>query len=107
MCIRDSIEVVQLTGKDPYRADDESRIVKVTLEAAEQVYGMKPSVFRSAAGTTAMGTFCGPTGIPAVSFGAGNAESNAHAPNENVYVEDFIQCIKMTATVMYLFGQGA
>ena len=53
-----------------------------------------------------MGTFCGPTGIPAVSFGIDHAESNIHAPNENIYLEDFIDGIKMTAAVMHDFGKA-
>lgn len=98
------IEVVMLSGKNPYRTDASSAIVKASLESAEEIYGMKPSIYRNAAGTTAMGTFCGPTGIPAVSFGIDHAESNIHAPNENIYLEDYINGIKMTALVINKFS---
>jgi acetylornithine deacetylase/succinyl-diaminopimelate desuccinylase-like protein len=98
------VEVVKISGKNPYRADTSSRIVKAALKNAEEIYGMKPSVYRNSPGTTAMGTFCGPTGIPAVSFGIDHAESQIHAPNENIYLEDFINGIKMTAAVMHDFG---
>jgi acetylornithine deacetylase/succinyl-diaminopimelate desuccinylase-like protein len=93
-----------LSGKNPYRTDASSAIVKASLESAEEIYGMKPSIYRNAAGTTAMGTFCGPTGIPAVSFGIDHAESNIHAPNENIYLEDYINGIKMTALVINKFS---
>jgi len=98
------IEVVMLSGKNPYRTDSSSPIVKASLESAKEIYGMRPSVYRNSPGTTAMGTFCEPTGIPAVSFGIDHAESNIHAPNENIYLEDYINGIKMTASVMHRFS---
>lgn len=98
------VEVVMLSGKNPYRTDSSSPLVKASLESAEGIYGMKPSVYRNSPGTTAMGTFCGPTGIPAVSFGIDHAESNIHAPNENIYLEDYINGIKMTASVIHKFS---
>lgn len=99
------IEVVKLSAKNPYRTDANSLIVKASLESAEEVYGMKPSVYRNAPGTTAMGTLCGPTKIPAVSFGVTHEETRAHAPNENIYLEDYINGIKMTASVINKFGK--
>ncbi len=98
------VEVVMLSGKNPYRTDSNSPIVKASLESAEEIYGMRPSVYRNSPGTTAMGTFCGPTGIPAVSFGIDHAESNIHAPNENIYLDDYIDGIKMTASVIHKFS---
>ena len=98
------IEVVQLSGKNPYRADTNSRIVRAALRNAEKVYGMKPSVYRNSPGTTAMGSFCGPEGIDAVSFGIDHMESHIHAPNENIYLDDYINGIKMTAAVMMDFS---
>lgn len=99
------IEVVSLSGKNPYRTDTESAIVKASLESAKEIYGMEPSVYRNSPGTTAMGTFCGPAGIPAVSFGIDHAEGNIHAPNENIYVKDYIDGIKMTAAVIDKFSK--
>lgn len=98
------VEVVKLSGKNPYRADTASRIVRAALRNAERIYGMKPSVYRNGAGTTAMGSFCGPEGIDAVSFGIDHMESHIHAPNENIYLEDYISGIKMTAAVMEDFA---
>ena len=98
------IEVIMLSGKNSYRTDANSAIVKASLESAEEIYEMKPSVYRNDPGTTSMGTFCGPTGIPAVSFGIDHEESNIHAPNENIYLEDYINGIKMTALVINKFS---
>lgn len=100
----EDIEVIELSHKNPYRADVNSRIVQVALKNAELVYGMKPTVYPNSPGTTAMGTLCGPDNIPAVSFGIDHMESKIHAPNENIYIEDFINGIKMTAAVMHDFG---
>ena len=39
-------------------------------------------------------------------FGAGNVASNIHAPNENIIIDDYIQAIKMAATVMEEFANA-
>ena len=38
--------------------------------------------------------------MPVVSLGCGHANTNAHAPNENIYVADFIDGMKMIITVI-------
>ncbi len=82
------IEVIEYSGKNPYHADTKSRIVRAALRNAEDIYGMKPSLYRNGAGTTAMGSFCGPEGIDAVSFGIAHMESQIHAPNESIHWEE-------------------
>lgn len=96
----DDIEVIHFEGKDPYHTDADAAIVRASIDCAEEIYGMPPSIYRNGAGTTAMGSFCGPENIPAVCFGIDHVESHIHAPNENIYLDDFINGIKMTALVM-------
>jgi acetylornithine deacetylase/succinyl-diaminopimelate desuccinylase-like protein len=55
-------------------------------------------------GTGPMYDLCQKLGIPAVSTGVGNAESNNHAPNENVVIADFLQGIKHIALIMESFA---
>ena len=76
------------------------------IRCAEPVYGVRPEVFISSAGTTAMYQFCHDAGLDAVMFGAGNEASNIHAPNENIIIEDYINAIKMAATVMVEFAKA-
>ncbi len=48
---------------------------------------------------------CERWGIPAVGSGVGNAESRTHAPNENIFVEDYVQGIKHMAAIFAEFAQ--
>ena len=56
------------------------------------------------AGTGPMYELCQKFGVPSVSTGVGNAESNNHAPNENIILEDYIQGIKHIAAIMDRFA---
>ena len=99
------VEVVRISGEKPFRANAESPFIQTVVECAEPVYGMKPEVLVSSSGTTAMYQFCHAAGLDAVMFGAGNEGSNIHAPNENIILEDYINAIKMAATVMKRFAE--
>lgn len=98
------IEVVPLSADMPFRADPECLFAKTVVKCVEPVYGMGPEVFVSSSGTTAMYEFCHDADLDAVMFGAGNEASNIHAPNENIILEDYINAIKMAATVMAEFA---
>ncbi|WP_367924898.1 M20/M25/M40 family metallo-hydrolase [uncultured Ruthenibacterium sp.] len=98
------IEVVPISGEPPFRADPECLFAKTVIKCVKPVYGMDPEVFVSSSGTTAMYQFCHEANLDAVMFGAGNEGSNIHAPNENIILEDYINAIKMAATVMEEFA---
>ncbi len=100
------IEVVKISGEPPFRADPNCLFAQTVIRCAKPVYGVDPEVFISSAGTTAMYQFCHDAGLDAVMFGAGNEASNIHAPNENIILEDYINAIKMAATVMVEFAKA-
>jgi acetylornithine deacetylase/succinyl-diaminopimelate desuccinylase-like protein len=43
--------------------------------------------------------------VPTVGMGVGNANSNNHAPNENIVIADYVEGIKHAAWVMHRFAQ--
>ena len=96
----DDIEIEVLGPEFPARTPMDDPLVGVVVETARQVYGVEPVVYPLTAGTGPMYDLCQKFGIPAVSTGVGNAESNNHAPNENVVIEDYIQGIKHIATII-------
>lgn len=100
------IEVVRLSGEPPFRANPECLFAQTVVKCVKPVYGMDPEVLVSSSGTTAMYQFCHSAGLDAVMFGAGNVASNIHAPNENIIIDDYIQAIKMAATVMEEFANA-
>jgi acetylornithine deacetylase/succinyl-diaminopimelate desuccinylase-like protein len=44
--------------------------------------------------------FCTALGAPAVLIGISNEDSRQHAPNENMFIDDYTAGIKMVAAVM-------
>ena len=98
------IEIEVLGPEYPARTAMDDPLVDVVVETARDVYGVEPVVYPLTPGTGPMFELCQKFGIPAVSTGVGNAESNNHAPNENIVIEDFIQGIKHIAKIMASFG---
>ena len=61
---------------------------------------MDPVVYPLMVGSGPMSQVCDQLRIPVVGFGAGNASSANHAPNENIAVENFFLGIKCAASVL-------
>lgn len=102
----DDIEVVYMSGKEPYWTDANSLLAKTVIENVERVYNMPPVIYRNIAGTTSISDLCQSTNIPAVLYGVYHDESQIHAPNENIFIKDFIDGIKLTATVIHEFAKA-
>ena len=96
----DDIQIEVLGPERPARTPMDDPLVDVVVSTARQIYGLEPLVYPLMAGTGPMYELCQRFGIPAVSTGVGNAESRNHAPNENIYISDFIQGIKHIALIM-------
>jgi len=101
----ENIEIIYMSGKNPYLTDSNSLLVKTVIENVERIYGMPPIIYRNEAATTAMGILHEFGNIPAVLFGVSNDESNMHGPNENIYLKDYIDGIKFTATIIHEFAK--
>jgi acetylornithine deacetylase/succinyl-diaminopimelate desuccinylase-like protein len=100
----DDVEIEVLGPEFPARTPMDDPLVGVVVDTARNVYGVEPVVYPLTAGTGPMYDLCQKFGIPAVSTGVGNAESNNHAPNENVVIQDFIAGIKHIASIMEAFA---
>ncbi|MDR0655901.1 MAG: M20/M25/M40 family metallo-hydrolase [Treponema sp.] len=100
----EDIEVVQLSGMHPFRTNPDNPLAQTAFACAEEVYGIKPAIYRNAPGTTAMYRFCHKQNLPVLMFGVSNEASQNHAPNENIYVEDYFQGIKMITAVLKKFA---
>jgi acetylornithine deacetylase/succinyl-diaminopimelate desuccinylase-like protein len=96
----EDIEVEMLSSKPSYRTDPHDPFVQTVIECANAVYGIYPAVYRNLAGTTGMYDFCTALGAPAVLIGVSNEDSRQHAPNENMFIDDYVAGIKMVAAVM-------
>ena len=99
------IEIINFNNTIPYRGSVDSLIAKATIQNVERVYNMPPTIYTTIAGSSGMGVFCQETGIPAVCFGVYNDDSQTHAPNEYIFVDDYIKGIKLSTCVLHDFAE--
>lgn len=101
----EDIKISVISKKPPYRSNPEAALVKVVLENVQQVYGTPPILYPNVAGTSGISDLCSGTNIPVVMIGVANEDSRMHSPNENIFLDDYFNGIKMIASVIHHFGQ--
>lgn len=100
------IEIELLGAEYPARTPVDSPIVQTVADSYRELTGQEPVVVPTALGSGPMHLLTQKFGIPSCSSGAGHAGSHAHAPNENIFVEDYLREIKHIARVMDRFAAG-
>ncbi|HWL64569.1 MAG TPA: M20/M25/M40 family metallo-hydrolase [Actinomycetota bacterium] len=95
----DDIEVLYLSGQPPVRSEIDAAVGAATLAAARKVFAEPAAVSPLMIGTGPMYPIAGTLGIPTVSpAGVCRPDSNIHAPNEHVLIDDFIDIVEYSAT---------
>lgn len=84
----------------PARTSLEAPIARVVAETFEEVYGATPNIYPTSPGSGPWYQLCDALGIDACTAGVGHGKSQAHAPDENIFVEDFILGIKHIVAIM-------
>jgi len=95
------ITVINHGGYEPAKTSPDDPFVIRVIETAEKVYGSKPVVWPTTAGTSPIYVIENWMGIPVASGGGvGYPGSKVHAPNENIRIEDYVRSIKCVATLI-------
>ncbi len=100
----DDIDTELLGPGFPARTRFDAPIARVVAETFTELYGQDPAVYPTSAGSGPWHQICSQFGIDACTAGVGHGRSQAHAPNENIYVDDFILGIKHIAAIMDRFA---
>lgn len=96
-----NIGIIDYGGYEPSKTSPNDPFAVRVIETAEQVYGSKPVVWPTTAGTSPIYTVRNWMGIPVASGGGvGYPGSNVHAPNENIRIKDYVNSIKYIATLI-------
>lgn len=100
------VDVVEVEGEGERaaRTDPDAAIVPVVVDTVRELYDRDPLILPNMAGTGPQYLLCAQFGVPAIGMGVGNADSNNHAPNENIAIDDYIEGIKHAIWVMHRFG---
>ena len=96
------IEIEWVLGLRPARSSLEAPFVQACVAAAEATYGAKPVIYPTSPGSGPLYTLCRET--PTVMAGVANANSRLHAPNENVYVQDYFEGIRFVGELIHRFA---
>ena len=100
----DDLEVELLSAEHPARVDPEDPFVKLTIQAAREVYGKEPVVHPLIGGSGPMYPFVTYLRVPVGVSGVGYPGNQVHAPNEHIRLADFILGTKHTARVLLRFA---
>lgn len=87
-------------GENPARTPLESPFANIVSKTAREVYGVKPVIMPSMAGSGPMYYFTDLLGLPTAGIGVEYPGSAPHAPDEHIRIADFILNAKHIAALM-------
>ena len=94
------VEISSDIGEHPSTGDPAHPFVRTAARTAERIYGHRPAITPMMGGTGPVHVLCGQFGMPVVTAGVGYAGSRVHAPDEHIYVADFIAGIQYIAALL-------
>jgi acetylornithine deacetylase/succinyl-diaminopimelate desuccinylase-like protein len=100
------VAINYLGGGRPAKVDPDDPFVQLVNQAARDVYGVDPLVEPLIGGSGPNYPFIHTLGLPLVSAGIGYPGGQAHAPNENIRIDDFIKGTRHTARIIERFGRN-
>lgn len=99
------IEIVQHGELMPSRTPVDHPYVQLVSEAIRHATNQEPIIFPSMGGSGPDYLFTNVLGLPSVWLPLSPHDSNNHAPNENIIMEDFFEGIKIGATIIDRMGE--
>ena len=83
------LQVRRLSAGKPWMTSYDNEYVQAAARAIEKGFGQKPVFTREGGSIPVVSTFYEELGVPAVLFGVGLPDENAHAPNEKLDLSNF------------------
>jgi len=101
----DDVEIIRYSAEHYSRSSPDAPVVKAAIAAARSVYGADPVIYPVSGGSGPMHPLSDRLGIPAVCAGIGYLGARAHAPNENIRLDDYWQCQKFIGEFIKAFAE--
>jgi acetylornithine deacetylase/succinyl-diaminopimelate desuccinylase-like protein len=99
------LKVTRMHGGKPWITEYSNPFVQAAGRAIEQGFGKSPVFCREGGSIPVVSTFQEELGIPAVLFGVGLPDENAHAPNEKLDLSNFHNGIVASAILYDEIGK--
>lgn len=100
----EDVETVFIGGENPAKTSPDNAFVKVSVDAAREVYGKEPTVHPMIGGSGPMYAFIEYLHVPVTNSGIGYPGGLVHAPNEHIRIKDFLTGTKHSARIIGNFG---
>lgn len=91
------VAVISKEGTRPYRGRMDDPVVRAAKAAAEEAFGKGALLIPTSGGTSPMWLVCAKRSLANVTLGMGHPASGAHAPNENILLENYWRALRATA----------
>jgi acetylornithine deacetylase/succinyl-diaminopimelate desuccinylase-like protein len=98
------IEAISKEGTRPYRGRMDDPVVRAAKASAEAAFGTEALLVPTSGGTSPMWEVCAKRGLANVTLGMGHPGSRAHAPNENIRLDNYWRALRATVD---LYGRYA
>ena len=98
------VEIVPLNGEHPAASPVDAPIVAACRTAVQQVYGHDPVMIPLSAGSGPMYPLTTALGIPTVMAGVTYPGSRAHAPDENIRLDDYFEGLRFIRRLIEAFA---
>jgi acetylornithine deacetylase/succinyl-diaminopimelate desuccinylase-like protein len=99
------IEITYLGGEPPARTDPDDPFLQMVVKCAEEVYGVQQLISPMVGGSGPNHAFIHTLGVPVATAGVGYPQSRAHAPNENLVIDNFIDGVSHTSRIVAYFAE--
>jgi len=99
------VKIDFLGGEPAARTDPDDPFVKIVVDTAEEVYDAKMEIVPMIGGSGPSYPFVHDLGLPVVTMGLGYPDTKAHAPNENIRLDLYLQHAKHMARVIKEFSK--
>ncbi|HEX5502729.1 MAG TPA: M20/M25/M40 family metallo-hydrolase [Thermomicrobiales bacterium] len=94
------VEIAQLGGERAARTDPDAPFVRLVAATAQEVYGQPLVLAPLSGGSGPMHPFVKYLGVPIANAGIGSPNSNAHAPNEFIVIDEFLRGARHVARII-------
>lgn len=98
------VELVRLGGERAATTPPDDPFVQLAIRTAEAVYGQPAVIDTTSGGSGPNYAFRAHLGTPIVTLGPGDEDSKAHAPDESMSIERFVQGTKHMAHLLLAYA---
>ncbi len=99
------VAIVGREGEPAWWTPPDHVVVATAARVSSEVAGLEATVGVSMAGTVPMAQVCARDRVPCTTLGAGRADCRAHAPDENIRIEDLAAAARMMGRFMDAFAR--